>query len=316
MRFHRLAEAAFFHIHALFAGNVAGDFERQPVGGIEVESGFAVEARFPLGFEREKQRLQPRRAAFHRAGEAFFLAGQVFEDDFAPLTKFSVEIAVGLDDRVRDLREERLMQPDFRPEARRSADNHAADVISSGVARHHAIRDEERRGARVVGDDAVGREIVIHRRFVLAGQSAERIQRGAEEVGFVVGIHALQHGDDSLEAHTGIHMGRGQRLQMRFVEAVILNEDEIPQFQKARAVAVDAADVVRVVLLVAVFGSSVKMNFGAGTAGTGIRHFPEVIFPPEVKHVVGIHPRLRPPDFRGFFVRRDFAFFVFEAGRP
>ena len=54
---HRGAEAGFVHIQVLFAGDVAGNFEGQTVGGIQVESLVSVEDSFLLTGEFIEQVL-------------------------------------------------------------------------------------------------------------------------------------------------------------------------------------------------------------------------------------------------------------------
>ncbi len=241
-------------------------------------------------------------ASFNRPREADFLTRQVVQDRGAAFFQFGIETAVRLDDRFRNLGEERFVESDLRAEARRASDDHAADVIAPDVARHDAIRHEERRRARVVADDAVGREILEHLLFGMTCQPAQNLQRIFEEVGLVIGIHILQHRDNALEAHARVHVRGGERLERVGTEAVVLDEDQIPQFEESFAIAVDAADVPLDALLVAILDAAVVMDFGTRPAGTRLRHLPKIILAAEVEDVFLHEPGLGAPIIRRVLV--------------
>src|SRR5690606_16371445 len=88
----------------------------------------------------------------------------------------------------------------------------------------------------------------------------------------VVGMHALQHGGNALEAHAGVDTGFGQRFHVAGGIALELHENEVPDFDVAIAVFFGrtrrpAPHVVAVVV----------ENFGARAARTGVGHLPEVV---------------------------------------
>jgi hypothetical protein len=82
----------------------------------------------------------------------------------------------------------------------------------------------------------------------------------------------LQHRRDSLEAHPGIDRGLGQRMHDAVFVAVELHEDVVPDLDVAVAVflgrAGRAAGDLRAVVV---------EDLGAGAAGTGVAHHPEVV---------------------------------------
>ncbi len=93
----------------------------------------------------------------------------------------------------------------------------------------------------------------------------------AEQVGFEIAVHALQHGGDALQPHAGIDRGLGQVEPLAAGQLLILHEDQIPDFDKAVAVLVGrtrrAAGNLR---------TMVVEDFGTGAAGPGVAHRPEI----------------------------------------
>ena len=57
-------------------------------------------------------------------------------------------------------------------------------------------------------------------------------ERFGEEIGLVIGIDALQDRDQALEAHAGIDVFGGKRIELGSADAVVLDEDQIPNFDK------------------------------------------------------------------------------------
>ena len=92
--------------------------------------------------------------------------------------------------------------------AQRAADDPAQHVAAAFVRRQHAVDDQERAGADVVGDHA--------QRLVAqvggAGQFASDADQVREQVDLVVRMHVLQHGGQPLQAHAGVDARRRQRL--------------------------------------------------------------------------------------------------------
>ena len=94
----------------------------------------------------------------------------------------------------------------------------------------------------------------------------------AEQVDFVVGMHALQHGSNAFQAHAGIDTGTRQARHVAGGIALELHEHQVPDFDVAVAVFFGrsrgaAPDV----------GTVVEEDFRARAAGTGVGHLPEVV---------------------------------------
>ena len=105
------------------------------------------------------------------------------------------------------------MQSKLAAEARRPANDHAADVVAPDVSRHDAIGDQEGRGPRVVGDHPVGGEIGIALLVAVSSHGLHGLDDREEQVRAVVRIFVLQHRYDALKAHAGVDMFGWQRLQ-------------------------------------------------------------------------------------------------------
>ena len=74
--FARGLETGFVHVEGLFAGDVAADFERQAVGGVQVEGFAPVEGGFASLLEFVEHALQVGNAAFHGARKTDFFPRQ------------------------------------------------------------------------------------------------------------------------------------------------------------------------------------------------------------------------------------------------
>src|SRR5690606_29249879 len=114
----------------------------------------------------------------------------------------------------------------------RPAHNAAQYVPATFVAGDDTVHDQEGTRTDVVGDDLQG---VV---FQIAdpGFARRRADQVLEQVYFVVGMHALQHGGNALEAHAGVDTGLGQRFHVAGGIALELHENEVPDFDVAIAV--------------------------------------------------------------------------------
>ncbi len=168
----------------------------------------------------------------------------------------------------------------------------------------------------MVGDHPVSGEFGLTFGVGLSGERLGLLDDGPEEVGVIVGFHALEECREPLETHAGVHVLGGERLQSIVAPVVVLDEHEVPDFGEAGAVAVDAADVSGHAAFVAGLGATVIVDFGAGAAGTGVPHFPEVVFASEGENVLGRDVGLGAPARGGFLVGAQLALIVLEDGRP
>ena len=155
--------------------------------------------------------------------------------------------------------------------AARDAAQHVAAAL---VARDHAVGDGEGAGADVVGNDLQRRRGRVDLGATGGGLHGglRGVEQEGEEVDLVVAVHVLQHRGQPLQAHAGVHAGLGQLVHHTVFGAVELHEDVVPDLDVAVAVFVGAArraagDIRPVVV----------EDLGAGAAGAGVAHHPEVV---------------------------------------
>src|SRR5207253_2326827 len=91
-----------------------------------------------------------------------------------------------------------------------------------------------------------------------------------EYVRVIIARLPLNHRRHALEAHARIDMLRRQRRQLAVLAAVELDEDEVPDLDDIRRPLVDE-------LAAGLAGRAVDVDLGAGAAGAGLAHLPEVI---------------------------------------
>ena len=145
------------------------------------------------------------------------------------------------DDLERDLVQERPRDAEAVAVADRAAHHAAEDVLAPGAIGEDALGDEERRRARVVGDDA-HRDVVVGLRaaVALARDARRLVDERAEQIGVVVARHALEdarrcaRGPSPVSTH-GLGSGSSSNAPAprRSLE---LHEDEVPDLHPARAV--------------------------------------------------------------------------------
>ena len=200
--------------------------------------------------------------------EALFLKPEHCQDEVAVVDEFGIDLAHLIDGGVGDFAEEVALdaEPPGVPDG--SANDAAQHVASPFVAGHNAIRNEEGNAASVLGDyaDCVGVVGVV---VALATDALDCGDDGREQVGLIRCIDVLQDSHEALEAHAGVHAGRGQ-VGARAVEVVVvLHEHEVPELDIAvadDAVVHDVGAVWRtVVLQAAVLCAVVVVQLAART---------------------------------------------------
>ena len=166
-------------------------------------------------------------------------------------------------------------------------------VAAALVAGQDAVRDQERHGAEVVGHHA-HRDVV---RGVLSvrfpGAAGHRFEKRREKVGLVVGEPPLHDGGHALEAHPGVDTGCGEGIERSLAVPVVLHEHEVPDLEPAVALALDAGARAPGGLLGAGQRMALEVvDLGAGAAGAGVAHGPEVVLRAELQDAVLADVRL------------------------
>ncbi|EMR01577.1 hypothetical protein ADICEAN_03282 [Cesiribacter andamanensis AMV16] len=109
-----------------------------------------------------------------------------------------------------------------------------------------------------------------------AGIGAYLLDHGLKNVRIVVRGLELNGAHQALKAHARIHMAGGQQFQAAIGLAVKLDEYQVPDLDYLGMVIVDQLPARHPIDLC--LGAQVDVNFGAGTAGAGIAHLPEIVF--------------------------------------
>jgi len=130
-------------------------------------------------------------------------------------------------------------------------------------------------GAQVVGHYAGGDVHLLVAAVGCAGEFADFADDGLEDIGVVVRSLAFERADKAFEAHAGVDDALRKGLERTVFLAVVLHEHEVPDFDDLGMVFVHERGSVHLGALAV--GTAVDVNFGAGSAGTGVAHFPEVV---------------------------------------
>ena len=207
-------------------------------------------------------------------------------------------------------------------EAHSAAENVADDIVSPAVAGFDPVGDGEADSADVIADDAIsdvdlllfGKAVALAafgdgRGIGLAGELGKLREDRGEDVSVVVrgesgeigeALRALDDSAGALETHPRVDVAGGERTEGAVFVRVELDEDEVPDLDAAGVAHVDEA----------AFGVSIRgqveVDLGAGTAGPGLAHHPEVVLAVAIDDVHrGIESGLgedRSPEIVGLLV--------------
>jgi len=136
-----------------------------------------------------------------------------------------------------------------------------------------------------------------------AAEFSGALHQRHKQIGIVVGDDSLKDRGGAFKAHAGVNAGLGQGRQFAALIAVVLHEDEVPDFDEAAAVAREFAfRCGKAVAEIRRGGAHVVMNFAAWAARTGIAHGPEIFFQAgDGDDSVCWNPLLEPETL-GFFI--------------
>jgi hypothetical protein len=263
---HRRIESGDIDPHPTLATDVGRQVERETEGVVQPERGPPVEDA-AVGQRREFA-VEDAHAMLDGLEEAHLLLPQNLDDTRLLAEQLGIG-AAHLGDQVghqameeRGARAELVTMPDG------AADDPPQDVTAPLVARDHAIGDQERAGADVVGEDTQRRAGEVARCGFARG-GGDQVD---EEVDLVVAVHVLQDRRRPLEPHAGIDRRLRQRVHDAPLVAVELHEDVVPDLDVAVALLVRRSRrPARNSLAVVV------EDLGARPAGAGVAHHPEVV---------------------------------------
>ena len=261
---HQLAEAVDVDRLPAFLGELHGELDREPERRRELEGLLAADRLVP------GELVEDLLAARERLAEALLLEPNDALDLLGVLAQLGVGVAHLLDHDGREPVD--ALEPDALAVLDRAAKEAAADVGAALVSGRDAVGDQERDGAAVVGEHAVG----LARRLALGvadgGLGLDPVHDDPEAVGVVVRGDALDDAGGALEPHPGVDVLCGQRDELVPGPQVELHEDEVVELVEAVAVAGLAAGLAAAVLLAAV-----EEDLRAGAARAGLGGLPEVV---------------------------------------
>ena len=194
--------------------------------------------------------------------------------------------------------------------AHRATQDAPQHVAAALVRREHAVREQERDRARVVGDDAVRRRIVaaddvVRRAAAIrrADDLLDRRDQRREQVAVEVVRDALQDRGDALESRARVDRRLRERHERAVRLPVELHEDEVPDLEEPprlgaldervgrELAAIQLRPLARRAVGEAEVGREVRevdVDLRARTARARVGHLPEVVLRPEP-----VDPRVR-----------------------
>jgi hypothetical protein len=136
-----------------------------------------------------------------------------------------------------------------------AADDAPLHIAAPLIGGHHAVADQKRSRPQMVGNHPQRRR----RHIGATGFTRCGFDEGGEQVNFVIAVHMLEDGGQTLEAHAGVHAGCGQWREGAVFVHFKLHEHVVPNFDEAVAVFLGAAggaarDVVAVVVKISLHG--------------------------------------------------------------
>ena len=262
--------------------------------------------------QRDEGLLQLDGPGIERPPELRLLAQQRTENLLAPLDEEWIRGRHDVDDDRCGLGEEWLAPSKQPTVTDRAADELAEDVAAALVRGQDAVGNEERRGARMVGDDLVAEPLLLERIGIMAEELPHPGVDRQEQVRVVVRRHLLDDGREPLEAHAGVDARERQR-EAALRPLVELHEHEVPDFEPARAVLAVVRDAPRALAQV---GPAIEVDLAAWPARAGVRHSPEVLVVADLDVAPLRHPLRRQADLGAPDVPGDVVVGVRRGAQP
>ena len=295
---HQGFETGFVDAQLAITQYVGGQIRRETVGIVQLEHHFA---RQHLGIAQLCNGIfQQLQAATQGAGKLLFFQPQYLLDHGALGIQLRVGIGHLLAQRAYQGVEERLFGTQLATMAHGTTNDTTQHIAPAFVGRHDTVGDQEGTGTNVVGNHA--QRLVVQ--IFGADGLGRRLDQCLEQVDFVVGMHALQYGGDTLQPHTGIDRRLGQRLHGAVCMTVELHEHQVPDLDVTVAVFFRAAGRTAPDML-----AVIVEDLGAGTARAGITHGPEVVgcvlgtlVVADTHDTLGRHTHFLRPDVEGFVI--------------
>ena len=294
-----LLKAGFVHRQTLFAGDEGGQVQGEAERVGQFKSSGPVDG-IASGPELFFQRVKPAQAVFQRLQKANFLLLNHALHELLLRLQLGEHARHLVGQHRHQLVQKRLLLVQRRKSvAHGTAQNSANHVAGLHVGGQLPVGNREADGPDMVGNNA-GRNVGgrLGAGVGNAGFRGNKLNQRLKYVGVVVGPDARDGHHQALEAHAGIDVALGQGHERLVGQALELHEHQVPDFHDLRVVGVDQCAAGRVGALLG--RAQVDVDFGAGAAGAGFAHLPEVVLLVAVQDAVLGHVLL--PELPGFII--------------
>ena len=268
---HGCFKAFLINGEALFLGNFIGQFPGEAIGIVQLEHlipGKDSALLLLCIFQHFGKEI---RACIEGGMETVFLYAGHFLNKGLLVHQFRIRRFHHVDDYVDHLADESVLNTQKLSETDSPAQDSAEHIAPAFIGRKDAVGNHIGNGSGMVGNYlqshiSLGALAIGH-----AGQSRGFFDNWEEKICFKIILFLLKHGSQTFKAGAGINILLSQRQVGAVFLAVILGENQVPDFQEAIAVATHLVFRVR-----AEFFALVVENFRVRAAGT-FPDFPEVI---------------------------------------
>ena len=254
-------EALYIYLHAFFLEDLAGKVNREAEGIIELKGVLAADDLDVIALHEVLQHLE---ALVNGLGKALLFHADHLGDEILFLLQLGIRSEVFADNGVADLVKEGLVITEQSAVTRGASEQTAQHIALALVGGHDAVADHKGGGTDVVGNNAQ-RNVGL---LILAVPDARDFADVFHNILYGVHeeevVHLLHNAGKTLQSHARINVGVLQGSVGSLAVAFKLGEHEVPHLNKAVALAAD----VTVGAAAALFGTAVKVDFGAGSAGT------------------------------------------------
>ena len=204
---HRLLEARRVDGDVARAQHVLRQVEREAEGVVELEGDLALQR--AAGAQAPGLVVEQLEAGAERPLEARLLELQRLGDQRLGADQLGIGIAHLLHQGRHQLVDHRILRAEDVRMAHGAAHDAAQHVAAALVGGQHAVGDQERGRAQMVGDHLVRRR--LRAVGIDAGLVRHRLDQGAEQIDVVVVVLVLQDRGEALQPHAGVDRRLGQR---------------------------------------------------------------------------------------------------------
>jgi hypothetical protein len=273
----RALEAGEVHVHAPLAGDDLGQVDGKPEGVVQLER--VVAGNDPCA--RGEDLLQPPEPTLDGLEEPVLLGLRHLTDERGLGDQLRIELAHLLDDDIGERRQCGLPAAQEPGVPHRAPQYAAQHVPAPFVARVDAVGQEEAHRAGVVGQHPVGGAVLGVAVVRFADQAAHPLDQRQEEVSVEIVVLALHDRRDPLEPRAGVHGRLRERRQGAVGGAIVLHEDQVPDLEEATFLGQALELFLRHLPgrdIASTLGPrQVHVDLGAGPAGPGVAHLPEIV---------------------------------------